>query len=82
MHCTLPDGKKIAMPRYYKNKIYDEYTRIMFGKLGFEAMQEKKAKLLSKYGISINQFDERIQSQTDAYYQKQIKQSAERQKTF
>lgn len=82
MHCILPDGKKIAMPRYYKDKIYDEYTRIMFGKLGFQAMQEKKAKLLSRYGLSITDFEEKVQKQTDAYYNKQLKQSAERQKTF
>lgn len=82
MHCVLPDGKKIAMPRYYKDKIYDEYTRIMFGKLGLQAMQEKKAKLLSSYGVSIYDFDNKVQKQTDAYYQKQLKQSAERQKTF
>lgn len=27
MYCNLPDGKKIAMPRYYKQKIYDEDER-------------------------------------------------------
>lgn len=27
MYCTLPDGKKIAMPRYYKDKIYNEHQR-------------------------------------------------------
>lgn len=70
------------MPRYYKQKIYDEYTRIMFGKLGLQAMQEKKAKLLSKYGVTADQYDQRRQVQTDALYNKQIKQSAERQKTF
>lgn len=70
------------MPRYYKQKLYDEYTRIMFGKLGFQAMQEKKAKLLSKYGITIEEFEQRKKEQTDAVYRNQIKKSAERQKTF
>lgn len=70
------------MPRYYKQKIYDEYTRIMFGKLGLEAMQEKKAKLLSKYGVTIEQYEQRRQVQTDAMYKNQIKKSAERQKNF
>lgn len=27
MYCTLQDGKKISMPRYYKDKIYDENQR-------------------------------------------------------
>lgn len=70
------------MPRYYKQKIYDEYTRIMFGKLGLQAMQDKKNKLLSKYGITNEQYDQRRQQQTDALYQNQIKKSAERQKQF
>lgn len=82
MYCTLPDGKKIAMPRYYKQKIYDEYTRIIFGKLGFEAMQKKTNELLSKYRISIEEFEEKKRNQANAMYRKQIKSSAERQKHF
>lgn len=70
------------MPRYYKQKIYDEYTRIMFGKLGFEAMQEKTNALLSKYNLSIEEYEERRRLQTDAVYAKQIITSAERQKIF
>jgi hypothetical protein len=27
LYCNLKDGKKIAMPRYYKDKIYTEYER-------------------------------------------------------
>lgn len=27
MYCALEEGKKIAMPRYYKDKIYDEHQR-------------------------------------------------------
>lgn len=27
MYCNLHDGKKISMPRYYKNKIYDDDER-------------------------------------------------------
>lgn len=81
MVLTLPDGKKVSMPRYYKQKLYDEYTRIMFGKLGFQAMQEKKAKLYSKYGVTSEYVEQRKQEQTDAVYRNQIKKSAERQKT-
>lgn len=27
MYCNVEDGKKIAMPRYYKNKVYTDYER-------------------------------------------------------
>lgn len=82
MVLTTLDGKKVSMPRYYKEKIYDEYTRIMFGKLGLEAMQKKTNDLLSKYGTSIEELETRKQVQTDAVYRNQIKKSAERQKLF
>jgi len=29
MYCNLTDGKKITMPRYYKNKIYDDNERLL-----------------------------------------------------
>ena len=35
MYCNLPDGKKIGMPRYYKNLIYDE-TQIQIIKRAIE----------------------------------------------
>lgn len=31
MYCNLEDGKKISMPRYYKNKIYEEQQRQAIG---------------------------------------------------
>lgn len=31
MYCNLQDGKKIAMPRYYKNKIYTDFERKVAG---------------------------------------------------
>ncbi|WNK13147.1 MAG: replication initiator protein [Microvirus sp.] len=33
MYCNLPDQKKIGMPIYYKNKIYDKETRETVGQL-------------------------------------------------
>lgn len=30
MYINLPDGKKAAMPRYYKNKIYTEFDRLQY----------------------------------------------------
>ena len=31
MYCTLEDGRKIAMPRYYKNKIYHDAQKRAIG---------------------------------------------------
>lgn len=31
MFCNLEDGKKIAMPRYYKDRIYTEHERKRVG---------------------------------------------------
>jgi hypothetical protein len=31
MYCTLPDGKKLAMPRYYKDRIYTTQERARAG---------------------------------------------------
>lgn len=82
MHLTLPDGKKIGMPRYYKQKIYEEYNRIIFGKLGFQRMQEQKNALLSKYNLTIEEYEHRVQQAKESAYRKQIKKSAERQKVM
>lgn len=70
------------MPRYYKDKIYEESTRIIFGKLGFETMQEKKNKLLANSNLTLSEYELILDKAADAAYRKQIKKSAERQKTF
>lgn len=44
MYCTTEDGKKIAMPRYYKEKIYHETQRKA---IGFAA-QQRQAKIDKK----------------------------------
>lgn len=42
MYCNLPDGKKIAMPKYYKDKIYNDHERKLIGKhLENQLMDEK-----------------------------------------
>lgn len=42
MYCNLAGGKKIAMPRYYKNKIYSEEQRKKAGgAMAMESVQEK-----------------------------------------
>lgn len=44
MYCNADQGKKIAMPRYYKQKIYDDQTRKLIGLIA----QVKKSKELQK----------------------------------
>lgn len=42
MYCELLGGKKIAMPRYYKNKIYGEELRKELGKIQLLRMRERE----------------------------------------
>lgn len=51
MYCNLEDGKKIGMPRYYKNKIYDEETRKRIGETSREKMLRKEARAKEKEGV-------------------------------
>lgn len=50
MYCNIQDGKKIAMPRYYKDKIYDEYERIMVNKAQLCRKLEEQALDIARYG--------------------------------
>nr|QJB19014.1 MAG: replication initiator protein [Microvirus sp.] len=56
MHCVLLDGKKIAMPRYYKDKLYSTLQRTT---AGVELLKESKLrtekeeqKMIDKFGYS------------------------------
>lgn len=47
MYCNLTDGKKIAMPRYYKDKLYTESERkrvAFFSKLAMQKSIEEEMK--------------------------------------
>jgi len=46
MYVNIPDGKKVSMPTYYKNKMYDEQTRKRIGELNREKQiaEEKRAR--------------------------------------
>lgn len=48
MYCVIEDGKKISMPRYYKEKIYTDEEREI---IGYE-FQKKYAVDLEKYNNS------------------------------
>lgn len=44
MYCNLNDGQKIGMPRYYKNKLYNDSERKAIGAVLRRKMDEKYAK--------------------------------------
>lgn len=50
MHCVLLDGKKVTMPRYYKDRIYCEVTRDIASKASIARMHEKVAEEIGKFG--------------------------------
>lgn len=63
------------MPRYYKNKIYDENTRILVGAKQREKMLMEKNKQIEKVGIV--QYEETMrQLKNYLYKQQQIKSAA------
>lgn len=48
LYCVLEDGKKIAMPRYYKQKIYTDIERQAIGLVALEKMMQKQYKAWSR----------------------------------
>jgi len=57
MYCNLTDGKKIAMPRYYKQKIYTDEQRKIIGEATRARMEQKSA---GKEKLSIEQHIKQI----------------------
>lgn len=47
MYCNLEEGKKIAMPRYYKNKVYNEDQRDLVGVATRQKMLERQANAIA-----------------------------------
>lgn len=50
MHCNIEGGKKIAMPRYYKDKIYNEFEKLRISNHIKEKAEIEENKLKEKYG--------------------------------
>lgn len=50
MYCNLKDGKKIAMPRYYKEKIYNEMERKRVAHFAKFSVQKKELAIMKKQG--------------------------------
>lgn len=51
MYVTADDGKKIAMPRYYKQKIYSENERKRIGYWTKQAEEKRQEKLAATGNI-------------------------------
>lgn len=49
MYCNTEDGKKIAMPRYFKNKIYTEEERSHVGAMTAMRLVEKRNEIIESY---------------------------------
>lgn len=62
MYCSLPGDRKVSMPRYYKDKIYDEYYRDVAKRAQLERLLEKQAKQMQEEGEAYyhNQYQKMI----------------------
>ena len=56
MYCNLPDGKKIAMPRYYKDKIYTDQERKQIGEHIQQKLIQKNDENHKKYGCDCERY--------------------------
>lgn len=68
MYMTLSDGKKISMPRYYKDKIYDEHERIIAANQTRLRMIEERNKMIQKIGREA--YDDLMNSQVKSMVKK------------
>lgn len=62
------------MPRYYKHKIYDEYTRIKVGAYQLTEMQNRKNKAIEQMGLDA--YEHQMEQVKYSKYQKQKQSSA------
>lgn len=82
-YITIEDGIKIALPRYYKNKIYSEHEQksqaFLVKRLVEQHDQRVRREYKSTYG-SEEGFDEQIESGKRSRYYRQRKQGKENRK--
>lgn len=66
MHLTLEDGKKVAMPRYYKDKLYtrDERSEIS----GYQKGEMEKRFVEHAAAITARERNESVQAAFDRYF--------------
>lgn len=53
MYCNLPDGKKVSMPRYYKDKLYTEDERQIVSAAYKQRIKENDQKAFERSGSDI-----------------------------
>ncbi|QXP07946.1 MAG: replication initiator protein [Arizlama microvirus] len=67
MYCTLPDGKKIAMPRYYKDKIYSLEERLKI-RHHFQNEMDKKEQEFQAMLYSSPDFETILRNKKEGIY--------------
>ena len=72
MYCTI-DGIKIAMPRYYKDKIYTEKQRKVIAEFQLIKLYEKEQEELKRYNGDWYAMQNNIQQQVLAGYRRMEK---------
>jgi hypothetical protein len=55
MYCNIKGNKKIAMPRYYKDKIYTDFEKIRISNHIKEKSEEEENKLINELGENYSQ---------------------------
>lgn len=77
MCLTIEDGKKIAMPRYYKDKLYTETQREQIASWSKQQAEERLEEIKKRYGENYDR--DKVQADLDAF-RKQNKSSNQRDK--
>ena len=79
VYLPLKDGKKAAMPRYYKDKLYDKGQKFRIGVFMRAESQKQVEELENQYGDLYNY---KIAEETANDFRRMAKKSKERQKPF
>lgn len=79
VYLPLKDGKKAAMPRYYKDKLYDKGQKFRIGVFMRAESQKQAEELENKYG---DLYNFKIAEETANDFRRMAKKAKERQKPF
>jgi hypothetical protein len=79
VYLPLKDGKKAAMPRYYKDKLYNKGQKFRIGVFMRAESQKQVEELENEYGDLYNY---KIAEETANDFRRMAKKSKERQKPF
>lgn len=69
MYIPIEDGKKISMPRYYKEKIYDDFEKLKVKEYMMEISEKQWQEMVEEYGESLQQVlhDRRVNAFTQMH---------------